>query len=140
MHTNGSVHHGNCDFGHGPSASTRKWLRAYEGEDECIRHNFMDKCTLDELGMEFLHAKQIIDLLALRIRVVDDAWYSKPRSTCWFCKYLYKIYTPDMFYDIMRMKRMTFDRLVRDLVSKFLFVFSLTLTFMWACWIMLSSG
>ena len=39
----------------------------------------------------------------------------KPRSTCWFEEYLFNIYTPEMFYDILRMRRRTFDRLVNDL-------------------------
>jgi hypothetical protein len=39
----------------------------------------------------------------------------KPRSTCWFEEYMFNIYTPDMFYNILRMRCMTFDRLVNDL-------------------------
>ena len=39
----------------------------------------------------------------------------KPRSTCWFDEYLFNIYTSDMFYDILRMRRTTFDRLVNNL-------------------------
>jgi hypothetical protein len=34
---------------------------------------------------------------------------------CWFEEYLFNIYTPDMFYDILRMRRRTFDQLVHDL-------------------------
>ena len=64
---------------------------------------------------EFLHAKQLIDLLTWHIGVMGARWYVKPRSTCWFEEYLFNIYTPDMFYDILRMRRRTFDRLVHDL-------------------------
>ena len=59
--------------------------------------------------------KQIYDLIAWHIGVLDAKWYVKPRSTCWFDEYLFNIYTPNMFYDILRMRRRTFDRLVNDL-------------------------
>lgn len=72
----------------------------HETEDETLAH---------------LHEKQIIDLVAWHIQVLDAKWYVKPRSTCWFDEYLFNIYTPDMFYDILRMRRRTFDRLVQDL-------------------------
>ena len=62
--------------------------------------------------MEHPHVKQIFELLAWHIGVMDARWYVKPRSTCWFEEYLFNIYTPDMFYDILRMRRRTFDRLV----------------------------
>jgi hypothetical protein len=61
------------------------------------------------------HVKQLLDLIAWHIGVMESTWYVKPRSTCWFEEYLFKIYTPDMFYDILRMRRQTFDRLVHDL-------------------------
>ena len=57
----------------------------------------------------------MIALLAWHIEMLDAKWYVKPRSTCWFEEYLFNIYTPDMFYDILRMRRGTFDKLVRDL-------------------------
>ena len=69
----------------------------------------------EEEGLEHLHVKQVLDLLAWHIRVVDARWDVKPRSTCWFEEYLFNIYTLDMFYDILRMRRRTFDRLVNDL-------------------------
>jgi hypothetical protein len=65
--------------------------------------------------IEDTHPRQIMDLLAWHIGVEDARWYVKPRSTCWFEEYLFHIYTPDMFYDILRMSRRTFDRLVKDL-------------------------
>ena len=61
------------------------------------------------------HVRQIMDLITWHIGMEDARWYVKPRSTCWFEEYLFNIYTPDMFYDILRMKRRTFDRLVNDL-------------------------
>ena len=61
------------------------------------------------------HAKQLIDIVAWHVGVLDAKWYVKPRSTCWFEEYLFNIYTPEMFYDILRMRRRTFDRLVCDL-------------------------
>ena len=63
----------------------------------------------------FPHVRQLIDLVAWHIGGMDAKWYVKPRSTCWFEEYLFNIYTPDMFYDILRMRRRTFDRLVHDL-------------------------
>ena len=61
------------------------------------------------------HYRQIADLLAWHASVLNSRWYVKPRSICWFNEYLFNIYTPDMFYDILRMRRRTFDRLVHDL-------------------------
>ena len=69
----------------------------------------------DDTAPELSHAKQLIDLLAWHVGVMGARWYVKPRSTCWFEEYLCNIYTPDMFYDILRMRRRTFDRLVHDL-------------------------
>ena len=62
-----------------------------------------------------LHVKQLMDIVACHIDALNTKWYVKPRSTCWFEEYLFNIYTPDMFYDILRMRRRTFDRLVQDL-------------------------
>ena len=69
----------------------------------------------EEDALEHPHEKQIFDILAWHNSIVDTRWYVKPRSTCWFEEYLFKIYTPDMFYDILRMRRRTFDKLVHDL-------------------------
>jgi len=69
----------------------------------------------EEETLTNLHEKQILDLVAWHIDVLDAKWYVKPRSTCWFEEYLFNIYTPDMFYDILRMRRRTFDRIVQDL-------------------------
>ena len=59
--------------------------------------------------------KQIFDLFAWHIKVVDAKWSVKPRSTCWIAKYFFNIYTPEMFYNILQMKRKTFDNLVHNL-------------------------
>ena len=69
----------------------------------------------EEDTLQHPHEKQMLDLLACHLRVMDAKWYVKPRSTCWFEEYLFNIYTPDMFFDILRMRRETFDKLVRDL-------------------------
>jgi hypothetical protein len=66
-------------------------------------------------GREKIYIKQILDIITWHIGVCQARWYVKPRSTCWFEEYLFTIYTPDMFYDILRMQRRTFDRLVEDL-------------------------
>ena len=63
----------------------------------------------------FPQVRQLIDLVSWHIGGMDAKWYVKPRSTCWFEEYLFNFYTPNMFYDILRMRRRTFDRLVHDL-------------------------
>ena len=73
------------------------------------RHEF------EEDTLKHPHKKQILDILACHIQGLDAKWYVKPWSTCWFEEYLFNIYTPDMFYDILRMRRATFDKLVQDL-------------------------
>jgi hypothetical protein len=77
-------------------------------DEQRIRHQ-------EEDVLEHPHMKQMVDLIALHIGAIDVKWYVKPRSTCWFEDYLFNIYTPKMFYDILRMRRRTFDRLVSDL-------------------------
>lgn len=66
----------------------------------------------DEDLLEPPHEKQIHDMLAWHIETLNAKWYMKPRSTCWFEEYLFNSYTPNMFFDILRMRRVTFDRLV----------------------------
>ena len=94
----------------------RKQLKRQHSEDECIAprvtlgHHMSHHDVMDNP-----HVRQIVDLVAWHIGVEDARWYVKPRSTCWFEEYLFNIYTPDMFYDILRMRRRTFDRLVHDL-------------------------
>ena len=70
---------------------------------------------LDDDTLEYPHEKHILDLVTWHTHGLDTKWYVKPRSTCWFEEYLFNIYTPDMFYDILRMRRRTFDRIVHDL-------------------------
>jgi hypothetical protein len=64
----------------GLSIGTRRRSMTYVGEDNYLGHNFMDKCIVDELGMEFPHAKQMMDLLAWCIGVVANVWYRFYRS------------------------------------------------------------
>ena len=73
-----------------------------------------DRCS-EEGNRNHKHAHVIFNLLACHIGIHAARWYVKLRSTCWFEEYLFKIYTPDMFYDILRMRRATFDKLVNDL-------------------------
>jgi hypothetical protein len=80
--------------------STHHASEVHEEEDEPLQHP---------------HSKQVHDLLLWHVAAMDARWYVKPRSTCWFDEYLFNIYTPDMFFDILRMRRQTFDRLVEDL-------------------------
>ena len=94
----------------------RKHLRRRVEEDgPGSSSNAMSRHESDEEGLEHLHVKQVLDFLGWHIGILDARWYVKPRSTCWFEEYLFNIYTPDMFYDILRMRRRTFDRLVDDL-------------------------
>ena len=78
-------------------------------------HNDSEEGYLEDVSRHGPHTLQVFNLLARQIGIEDAKWYVKPRSTCWFDEYLFKIYTPDMFYDILRMRRRTFDRLVDDL-------------------------
>ena len=71
--------------------------------------------SIDGQARHHAHAHQVNNLLACLLGIEDAKWYVKPRSTCWFDQYLFEIYTPDMFYDILRMRRRTFDKLVHDL-------------------------
>ena len=73
------------------------------------------KHVTDDYETELPHHSQIYNLVACHLSAQDLRWYVKPRSTCWFEEYLFEIYTPDMFYDILRMRRTIFDRLVQNL-------------------------
>lgn len=94
----------------------RNKLRRKKNEDDVYisLHNQLEHEDEDNV-LEHPHVKQVFDLLAWHIGVMDAKWCVKPRLTCWFEEYLFNIYTPDMFYDILRMRMRTFDRLVRDL-------------------------
>jgi hypothetical protein len=80
-----------------------------------LSHGRLQEHASYEDALAHSHPKQIYDLLAWHLSARDESWYVKPRSTCWFDEYLFQIYTPDMFYEILRMRRTTFDRLVQDL-------------------------
>ena len=66
----------------------RKQLRR-RGEKGVSIHsnNAMARHEPDEEALEHLHVKQVLDLFAWNIGVVDARWYVKPRSTCWFEEY-----------------------------------------------------
>ena len=94
----------------------RRKLRRREGEGSYLAtHYTSDRHESEDNTLHLRHVKQVSDLIAWHTQVLDAKWYVKPRSTCWFDEYLFNIYTPDMFYDILRMRRRTFDRLVNDL-------------------------
>ena len=96
--------------------ASRKKLKTGVDEDVVLvarRHT--ELCELDGDLLSQPHAQQLVNIVHWHIGNEDAKWYVKPRSTCWFDEYLFKIYTPDMFYDILRMRRRTFDRLVHDL-------------------------
>ena len=96
-------------------AQRKKLRRRCEGDVSTSTHNTTEAHSEEDEAFQFLHAKQMVDVLAWHVGAMNGRWYVKPRSTCWFDEYLFNIYTPDMFYDILRMRRQTFDRLVRDL-------------------------
>ena len=97
-------------------SARRRQSQRRDGEDDSMAPQpRLTRYELEEDELEHPHGKQVIDLLAWHIGAENARWYVKPRSTCWFEEYLFNIYTPDMFYDILRMRRSTFDRLVHDL-------------------------
>ena len=96
-------------------AHRKRSKRDGEGNGVDSTNNAFARLEPDENALQHPHKKQIIDLIQWHIQSLDAKWYVKPRSTCWFKEYLFNIYTPDMFYDILRMRRGTFDRLVHDL-------------------------
>jgi hypothetical protein len=96
-------------------AQRRKLRRRGLEEHYAAPHRMLALQDTEDITMEHAHVKQIFDLVAWHIGILNAKWYVKPRSTCWFNEYLFNIYTPDMFYDILRMRRRTFDRLVEDL-------------------------
>jgi hypothetical protein len=89
--------------------------RAGQYNGGCSSHKCDTEYGIEGDDLQHPHENEMIGLLAWHIQVLDAKWYVKPRSTCWFDEYLFNIYTPDMFYDILRMRRSTFDRIVRDL-------------------------
>ena len=110
-----TMHIATTDASEGLCAQRKKQKRG-SGEVPTSSMRFiLEEHDSDGEQTEHTHAKQLLDLLTWHIGVLDAKWYVKPRSTCWFDEYLFNIYTPDMFYDILRMRRRTFDRLVHDL-------------------------
>ena len=102
--------------GDGTQRTQRKKLKKREGDGVASSpQRTLSRHMPEEDALDHPHTKQIFDLLAWHIGVENASRYVKPKSTCWFEEYLFNIYTPDMFYDILRMRRRTFDRLVHDL-------------------------
>ena len=93
----------------------RQLRRRGGGEVSTTTNDEQRRRDQEEDALEHPHVKQIVDLIAWHIGAIDAKWYVKPRSTCCFEEYIFNIYTPEMFYDILRMRRRTFDRLVSDL-------------------------
>ena len=96
-------------------AKRKKSRRGVQGDVHASTTCALRECESGEDEPAGPHYRQLVDLLAWHASVLHSRWYVKPRSTCWFDEYLFHIYTPDMFYDILRMRRRTFDRLVDDL-------------------------
>ena len=96
-------------------ANKKRRKRWAEDHGVDVAPNPFAKHEPEDDELEHPHTRGLFDLLAWHVHVVDAKWYVKPRSTCWFDEYLFNIYTPDMFYDILRMRKTTFDRLVNDL-------------------------
>ena len=94
-----------------------KKQRKIRNEDHVVdaAPNPFGKHEPKEDELEHPHTRGLFDLLAWHVHLVDAKWYVKPRSTCWFEEYLFNIYTLDMFHNILRMRRTTFDHLVNDL-------------------------
>lgn len=103
------------EAGGGHTTHRRSVRRRVEADCLDMSHGRLQEHAQDEDALQHSHPKQIFDLLAWHLSAQDERWYVKPRSTCWFEEYLFQIYTPDMFYDILRMRQATFDRLVHDL-------------------------
>lgn len=94
----------------------RKKSKRRNGEDVvAVEQTSTEWLDPDDDSHERLHVKQFLDLLLWHIGVMGSRWYVKPRNTCWFNEYISNIYTPNMFYDILRMRRRTFDKLEEDL-------------------------
>jgi hypothetical protein len=94
----------------------RKKLKRRERDDVCVSPlHVMARHDPEDKTLEHPHMKQVFSPFILTHWDLNARWYVKPKSTCWFEEYLFNIYTPDMFYDILRMRRRTFDRLVNDL-------------------------
>ena len=62
-----------------------------------------------------LHAQHHLNKIAWHVGVLDNRWYIKPRSTCWFDEFFFRAYPLDHFYYIMHMKRRTSHHLWEDL-------------------------
>ena len=95
------------------SSHIKQLRRVEDGDVSMASRTALGRHAPDEDALEHPHSRQVIDLQAWHIGVENARWYVKPRSTCWFEEYLFNIYTLDMFYDILRMRRRTFNRLAK---------------------------
>jgi hypothetical protein len=115
MCTHDSDVHINLGIQSSSICTQKKLRRRGEGDGLTSAYHVAELDEDEDEPLQHPQLKQMWDLLAWHVGAMDARWYVKPRSTCWFEEYLFNIYTPDMFYDIMRMRRRTFDRFVRDL-------------------------
>ena len=110
-----TMHIATTDATEARSAQRKKTRREGGDVSKSSTRDSMEEHDSDDEQSVHTHTRHLLDLLTWHIGVLDAKWYVKPRSTCWFNEYLFNIYTPDMFYDILRMRWRTFDRLVHDL-------------------------
>lgn len=71
----------------------KKSMLGVHGDETYHSREANSREELDEETLAHLHEKQVLDIVAWHIQVLDAKWYVKPRSTCWFEEYLFKIYT-----------------------------------------------
>jgi hypothetical protein len=89
------------DARNGVLAHRKKLRVGLEVSGHAMAHMAYTQHDSEEEELEHPHAKQVLDLLAWYVGVLDAKWYVKPRSICWFEEYIFNIYTPNMFYDIL---------------------------------------
>ena len=109
------VHNASMERTTAKLAYRKKTKRDVEHKGGCSSSTAGPEYVSDGDELPHPHEIEMTGMLAWHIQELDAKWYIKPRSTCWFEEYLFNIYTPDMFYDILRMRRATFDRIVHDL-------------------------
>lgn len=82
-----------------PSTRLGKRRMICEGLDaKGTFHNYVDSEANGENGLEHPHNKQLTNVVAWLVGVMNDHWYIKPRSTHCFDKFLFDMYTLDQFY------------------------------------------
>ena len=96
-----TMHIATTDASEGLCTQRKKQKRGSEEVPTSSMRFILEDHDSDDEQTEHTHAKQLLDLLTWHIGVLDAKWYVKPISTCWFDEYLFNIYTPDMFFDIL---------------------------------------